>query len=243
MAGCLGVDRDDGGCIQMATQLGADDARRLVGGFRDCARLALDASVQALDRKPLEPNIMMARSEHAQAAVAVTPAHKPSRYWEVFSVVFVLVLLLGVATPIALLIWQSTAATGAVRSGSAGTFVSATASHGGFFSSALTNVQTNDGSVVVRGTFSAPRGRVLAVEELNKTGLHLCAVGDRESCLPLAGHWAGPLAATPQASRVFDFVGHGLDRGNLAQWLAAGLIVAFTAFACLLASAVVKKVS
>lgn len=178
---------------------------------------------------------MMARSEHAPAALAATPTLKPSRYWEVFSVVFVLVLLLGVATPIALTIWQAAATTAAVRSGSAGTFVSATASQGGFLSSPLTNVQTTEGSVVVQGTFSAPRGRVLAVEELNKTGLHLCAVGDLESCLPLEGHWAGQLTATPQAAGVFDFVGHGLSSDNLGRWLMAGLILAFIAAAGLLA--------
>ena len=185
---------------------------------------------------------MMANSEHAQAVVAATPAHKPSRYWELFSVVFVLVLVLGVATPIALLVWQSAATTAAVRSGSAGTFVSATASQGGFLSSPLTNVQTTEGSIVVQGTFSAPRGRELAVEELNKTGLHLCAVGDLESCLPLEGHWAGQLTAIPQAAGVFDFVGHGPSSDNLGRWLMAGLIFAFIFFAWLLAIGVGRRI-
>ncbi|TAN02568.1 MAG: hypothetical protein EPN36_16585 [Rhodanobacteraceae bacterium] len=219
----------------MVASLGTADAYRFPCGCGDCHRLALDTRVQALGRKALEPNTMMARSEHAQVAVAAASAHKPSRYWELFSVVFLLVLLLGVATPIALLIWQSAATTAAVRSGSAGTFVSATASQGGFFSSPLTNVQTTGGSVVVQGTFSAPRGRALAVEELNKTGLHLCAVGGLASCVPLEGHWAGQLTATPQAAGAFDFVGHGLSSDDLGRWLMAGLIFAFIAFAWLLA--------
>ena len=180
----------------------------------------------------------MASPESPQAAVAATPERQLSRSWEVFSVVFLLVLVLGVAAPIALLIWESAATTAAVRSGSAGAFVSATASQGGFLSTPLTNVQTTLGSVVVQGTFSAPRGRALAVEELNKTGLHLCAVGDLETCLPLAGQWAGELTATPQAAGVFDFVGHGLSRGNLDRWLGAGLMVTFIALLGVIAGAV-----
>lgn len=180
----------------------------------------------------------MASSEHAQTARGTTSAYKPSGYWMVFSVMLVLVLALGVATPIALTIWQAAARTAAVRSGSAGTFVSATASQGGFLSAPLTNVQTTEGSVVVQGTFSAPRGRALAVEDLNKTGLHLCPVGDLESCMPLEGHWAGQLTAAPQAAGVFDFVGHGLSSDNLGRWLMAGLILAFIVSAGLLAIAV-----
>jgi len=181
---------------------------------------------------------MTANPEQMPDAIAAAPTHKPSKYWEIFSVVFVLALVLGVAAPIALLIWQSAATTAAVRSGSAGAFVSATASQGGFLSTPLTNVQTTLGSVVVQGTFSAPRGRALDVEELNKTGLHLCAVGDLETCLPLAGQWAGDLNATPQAAGAFDFVGHGLSRGNLDRWLGAGLMVTFIALLGVIAGAV-----
>lgn len=189
----------------------------------------------------LGSDAMTSGAGNAQIAVEAAPRHKPPVHWKIFSVVFVLVLFVGVAVPVALLVWQAAAKTAAVRASNAGTFVSATASTGGFFSSALTNVQTTSGSVVVRGTFSAPQGRALAVEELNKTGLHLCAVGDLDTCLPLAGPWAGQLASTPQAAQVFDFVGDGLSKYNLQRWLMAGLVFGFIAFAWLLAVEVNKR--
>lgn len=184
---------------------------------------------------------MTGGSGNVQIAAEAAARHKPPVRWDIFSVVFVLVLFVGVAVPVALLVWQATAKTAAVRTSGAGTFISATASTGGFFSSALTNVRTSAGSVVVWGTFSAPQGRALAVEELNKTGLHLCAVGDLNTCLPLAGPWAGQLASTPQAAQVFDFVGHGLSEYNLQRWLMAGLVFGFIAFAWLLAVQVNKR--
>lgn len=190
----------------------------------------------------LGPDAMTSGSRNVQIAVEAAPKHKPPVHWDIFSVFFVLVLFVGVAVPVALLVWQATAKTAPVRTSSAGTFVSATASTGGFFSSALTNVRTTAGSVIVWGTFSAPQGRALAVEELNKTGLHLCAAGDLDTCLPLAGPWAGQLASTPHAAQVFDFVGHGLSEYNLQRWLMGGLVFGFIAFAWLLAVEVNKRV-
>ena len=128
-----------------------------------------------------------------------------------------------------------------MRSGNAGTFISATTVQGGFFTSALTTVQTSEGSVTVRGTFSAPRGRALAVEDLNKTGLHLCAVGDLDTCLPLAGRWAGTLTATPEATRTFDFEHHGLSNDNLGRWLMAGVILTFIALLSVVAAEVARR--
>jgi len=171
----------------------------------------------------------MTDSEAVQGAGA-SPPPKLAKGGYVFEVALLLALLLGVAVPIALLIWQGVAATAPVRSGSAGTFVSGTASQGGFFAPTLTTVQTSAGSVIVQGTFSAPRGRDLVVEESNKTGLQLCAVGDQETCVPLIGTWAGPLSPTPVASHVFNFVEHGLGTDNLLRWLEGGLIAAFIAF-------------
>jgi len=232
------IDLGDRCDIRVVAALGAANACRFPRGRGDCHRLAVDTRVQALVRAASEPNAMTASPEQMPDAIAAASTHKPSKYWAIFSVMFLLVLVLGVAAPIALLIWQSAATTAAVRGGSAGAFVSATASQGGFLSTPLTNVQTTLGSVVVQGAFSAPRGRALAVEELNKTGLHLCAVGDLETCLPLAGQWAGELTATPQAAGAFDFVGHGLSRDNLDRWLGAGLMVAFIALLGVIAGAV-----
>ena len=167
--------------------------------------------------------------EGAQVVIEAMPDRKPPVRFGIYGIVLLLVFLLGIAAPVALLIWQAATTTVAVRSGNAGTFVSATAVQGGFFTSALTTVQTSEGSVTVRGTFSAPRGRALAVEDLNKAGPHLCAVSDLETCLPLAGQWAGTMTATPEAARTFDFEHHGLSNDNLGRWLMAGVIFTFIA--------------
>lgn len=184
---------------------------------------------------------MTTSSESAKTAVAVAPRSEPPGYLGIYGIAFLLVLLLGIAAPVALQIWQAVTTTVAVRSGDAGAFVSATAAQGGFFTSALTTVQTSEGSVVVQGTFSAPRGRALTVEDLNKTGLHLCAVGDLDTCLPLAGHWAGPLTATPDAGRAFDFEHYGLSNDNLKRWMMAGVIVAFIAMLGLIAGEIARR--
>lgn len=184
---------------------------------------------------------MRTGSGSAQAVFEATPKREPPVYLGVFGIAFLLVLLLGIVAPVALLIWQAVTTTVAVRSGDAGTFVSATAAQGGFFTSALANVQTTTGSVVVQGTFSAPRGRALAVEDLNKTGLHLCAVGDLDTCLPLAGHWAGPLTATPEAEKAFDFEHYGLSNDNLQRWMMAGVIFCFIDLVWLIAIEISRR--
>lgn len=173
--------------------------------------------------------------ETAHAAIEVASKREPPGYLGFFGIAFLLVLLLGFVAPVALLIWQSVTTTVAVRSGDAGAFVSATAAQGGFFTSTLTTVQTSEGSVTVIGTFSAPRGRALAVEDLNKTGLHLCAVGDLDTCLPLAGRWAGTLTATHEAGKGFDFERYGLSNNNLERWMMAGLILGFISVVWLIA--------
>lgn len=183
----------------------------------------------------------MTTSEHAHVAVEAAPKRDPPRRFGIYGIVFLLVLLLGIVAPIALLVWQAATTTVAVRSGNAGTFVSATAVQGGFLASAVTTVQTSEGSVTVRGTFSAPRGRALAVEDLNKTGLHLCAVGDLETCLPLTGHWAGTMTATPEAARAFAFEHHGLSNDNLQRWLMAGLILTFVALLSVVAIEIARR--
>lgn len=191
--------------------------------------------MDTLDGPQWGQDAVMTGSETPQVAVEVAPNREPPGRFGFYGIAFLLVLLLGIAVPIALLIWQAVTTTMAVRSGDAGSFVSATAVQGGFFTSALTTVQTSEGSVTVRGIFSAPRGRALAVEDLNKTGLHLCAVGDLGTCLPLAGHWAGILIATPEAGRAFDFERYGLSNDNLKRWMMAGLIFCFIGLVWLIA--------
>ncbi|HEX7325862.1 MAG TPA: hypothetical protein VF292_10995 [Rhodanobacteraceae bacterium] len=225
----------------MAAKLDADDAHRLLDRCRSCPRLVVDACVSARGDQALEPKAVIAHSTSVQPSVATVTKRESSTRSDVVTIAFLLVLLVGVAVPVALLIWQSVTTAVAVRTSDAGTFVSATASQGGYFSPTLTNVQTTTGSVVVEGTFSAPRGRTLAIEDLNKNGLHLCAIGDLDSCLPISGHWAGHLVPTPQAARVFNFVRYGLSTYNLQRWMAFGLIFAFVALALVFTYAVARR--
>lgn len=241
MAGRSPVGRIERCGIQVAARLDADDAHRLLDRCRSCPRLVVEACVSALGDQALESKAVITHSASVQPSVATATKREPSTRSDVVTIVFLLVLLVGVAVPVALLIWQSVATTAAVRTSDAGTFVSATASQGWYFSPTVTNVQTTTGSVVVEGTFSAPRGRALAIEDLNKSGLHLCAVGDLNSCLPISGHWAGHLVPTPQAARVFNFVRYGLSTYNLQRWMAFGLIFAFVALALVFACAVARR--
>lgn len=140
-----------------------------------------------------------------------------------------LAILLGVVAPICLWTWQTRAPSAAIRSADVVTFISADASQGGFFAPTLTNVHTTAGSITVLGTFSALRGRPLSVEDLNKSGLHLCATGAPASCVQLAGPWTGGLLPTPHATKVFNFYRYGLTSENFGGWLAMGSLVSFGA--------------
>jgi len=93
----------------------------------------------------------------------------------------------------------------------------------------LTNVHTSGGSITVLGTFSALRGRPLSVEDLNKSGLHLCVTGAPSSCVPLAGTWTGGLPPTSHATKVFNFYRYGLTSENFGGWLAIGSLLSFGA--------------
>lgn len=133
----------------------------------------------------------------------------------------------GIAVPTALLIWQATTPNAVIRRAAAGRFVSASTSSA-FLQSSLTTITTTQGSLIVAGLFSAPRNQPLEVVEWSQTsGLQLCAVGQPDTCLPLAGAWAGTLQPTAARARAFNFQGHGLDRGNLEFWLFLGCAVAF----------------
>lgn len=161
-------------------------------------------------------------------ANATTPRRPFPRAARIARILFFAVLLLGIAPPAALLIWQSVTPKVAVRSADAGQFLSATGSNA-FLQPALTNIETTHGSLIVNGLFSAPRGRALEVVKLNdRDGTYLCAAGDLDTCLPLAGAWAGTLTPAPNTDRAFDFERYGLADSNLWGWVACGVL------ACLL---------
>jgi len=142
---------------------------------------------------------------------------------------FFAALICGIAPPAALLIWQTITPSVVIQRAGAGRFVSANTSSG-FLQSALTTVTTTQGSLIVVGVFSAPRNQSLEIVEWSQTsGLQLCAVGRRDTCLSLAGAWAGTLEPTPARARVFNFQSHGLDRSNLGLWLFLGCAVTLMA--------------
>jgi hypothetical protein len=138
-------------------------------------------------------------------------------------------ILLGVVAPICLWTWQALAPGVAIRSADVGTFISAESSQGGFFAPTLTNVHTTAGSITVLGTFSALRGRPLSVQDLNKSGLHLCVTDATASCVRLAGPWTEGLLPTSNATKVFNFYRYGLTSENFGGWLAMGILVSLGA--------------
>lgn len=92
------------------------------------------------------------------------------------TLVFV-VLLVGVVTPIGMLIWQAISPHGAVFRGPAGAFISAASSPSSYFAPTLSSVQTDAGIIIVVGTFLTLRRNALAVEQTNKEDrLRLCIV-------------------------------------------------------------------
>lgn len=156
-------------------------------------------------------------------SITTTPPNPFPRTAYIAMIVFFVALLLGIALPAAVLVWQGATPQSVVRSGDAGQFLSASGANA-FLQPALTNVETTHGSLIVRGLFSAPHGRKLDVVELNDAdGAHLCAVGDLDTCLPLAGTWAGVLAPTP--NHTFDFERYGLANANLWAWVACGILL------------------
>lgn len=155
----------------------------------------------------------------------------PTRAGRIAGFVFLATLILGLALPIALLIWQAATPLVAVRSGDVGSFISATGQSGGFVQPSLTNVQTTRGSLIVYGLFSAPRGQALEVVELNKESrTHLCVVDDLATCLPLATTWTGTTMSAPRTNRAFDFARYGLGNSNLGTWLALGVLAGMVTF-------------
>jgi len=142
---------------------------------------------------------------------------------------FIAILFGGVALPAALLIWQAVTPNVVIQRAGAGRFVSASTSSA-FFQPSLTTVATTQGSLIVVGLFSAPRNQPLEIVEWSQTsGLQLCAVGRPDTCLLLAGAWAGTLRPTAARARTFNFQGHGLAGSNVGLWLFLGCIVTLMA--------------
>jgi hypothetical protein len=80
-----------------------------------------------------------------------------------------------------------------IRTGNAGTIISASAyAAGGFLSQPLTNIQTTAGTIVVNGVASVPHGQRLIVQDSTSKGLQAC-VGSPPVCMEMGGTYAGNL--------------------------------------------------
>ncbi|MBN8734834.1 MAG: hypothetical protein J0H27_01045 [Xanthomonadales bacterium] len=99
-----------------------------------------------------------------------------------------------------------------------GEFVSSFAAQGGFFSPALTTVQTTTGSVVVTGSFSGARGQRLVLDQKLKSGLQLCVTDSAGSCAPVSGTWPGHLQATHHERPRLAFLAPMQRNEYLQQW-------------------------
>ena len=143
---------------------------------------------------------------------------------------FVVVAIFGIAVPTVFLVWLACTPLVAVQRSDLGTFVTATANPGGFFSPTYTSIQTTVGTVTVEGAVSAARGQRLSIDTLNKIGVQLCVDDHLQTCMPLASPWLGSMKPTPQATTVTDFQRVGLTPENVKRWLELGVMLLILAF-------------
>jgi hypothetical protein len=175
--------------------------------------------------RPTRTKSLLSNPPVLKTTPMTTRSNPCQRTAHIASITVVAMLVLGIALPVALLIWQTATPRVPIRSGGVGRFLSA-ASESPFLRPSVTDVQTTDGSLIVSGLFSAPRGQVLEVVQFNQdNATYLCATNDLGTCVPLAGTWAGAMKALATADRSFDFGRYGLTTSNLWLWLACGCLV------------------
>lgn len=139
------------------------------------------------------------------------------------AIAMLVTILLGIITPIVILVLIGNTPNTLLRQGSAGQFVSAQTSAGSFLGSGIATVQTTVGSIAVFNTFSAKRGQALAVQDTLKGGLSLCVVGKPDSCTSLAGTWTGDLKPVAHVRHRSDVLVTGIGNMVAAMWLAIGI--------------------
>lgn len=139
--------------------------------------------------------------------------------------VLMVVATLGLVVPLALGAVIGLTPDTLLRDGSAGQFVSASSSAGGFFNSSVTSVQTSIGTVAVFGSFSALRGQELRVTERLKSGTRLCVVEQSSTCSVLAGVWPGKLDVTPDKRPWITPLVSRIGVRGVTQWCAFGFLL------------------
>jgi hypothetical protein len=143
---------------------------------------------------------------------------------ENFAAIAMLVtILLGIITPIVILVLIGNTPNTLLRQGAAGQFVSAQTSAGSFLGSGIATVQTTEGSIAVFNTFSAKRGQALVVQDTLKDGLSLCVVSKPNSCTGLAGSWTGDMKPVAHVNHLADTLVTGIGNMFAAAWLAVGI--------------------
>lgn len=134
-----------------------------------------------------------------------------------------IVVLAGVVAPVVILILMAMTPNTVLRSGAAGRFVASNASAGGFMAPNISTVQTTTGSIAVYNMFSATRNEVLVVQRTLKDGLRLCAEGKPDTCVGLAGTWAGDMQPVPHVHHRFAGLVTGVGSGPAWLWLLMGI--------------------
>lgn len=140
------------------------------------------------------------------------------------------VVTLGLIVPAAIGVTVKWTPDTALRTGSAGTFVSAIASAGGVFTPPVTSVQSSTGSIAVQGAFSAVRSQSLIVREGLKSGMQLCVEGQPRTCSALAGVWPGELVPVAHSLPWSAPLAKHFDPGLIAPWLMLGGLATFITF-------------
>jgi hypothetical protein len=139
------------------------------------------------------------------------------------AVAMLVTILLGIITPIVILVLIGNTPNTLLRQGSAGQFVSAESSAGSFLGAGIATVQATEGSIAVFNTFSAKRGQALVVQDTLKDGMSLCVVGRPDSCTSLAGTWTGDMQSVAHVHHPGDRLVTGIGNMFAALWLVIGI--------------------
>lgn len=139
--------------------------------------------------------------------------------------VLMVVATLGLVVPLSLGAVIGLTPDTLLRDGSAGQFVSASSSAGGFFNSSVTSVQSSIGTVAVFGSFSALRGQELRVTHRLKSGTRLCVEDQPSTCSVLAGVWPGKLDVTPGKRPWTTPLVSRIGVQGVTQWCAFGFLL------------------
>jgi len=141
------------------------------------------------------------------------------------AIAILVTIMLGIITPIVILILIGRTPNTLLRQGSAGQFVSAQTSAGSFLGPGIAAVQTTEGSIAVFNSFSAKRGQALVVQDTLKDGLSLCVLGKPDSCTDLAGSWTGDMKLVAHLHHRSDALVTGIGNMFAAAWLAVGVVL------------------